>query len=150
MGKKIKYFPKKVFRFPISQQKDTQLEFQLRLCSNELNIHKDACGFDPCLHSGLRSWCCLELLCRLQKQLGLPIAVAVVQVVKCSWDLALSAWELPYAVGVVLKSKRGRRKKKKKSTQYLSIIKEMQIKTTIRYYYIAIRIKIKSLTISSR
>ena len=65
--------------------------------------------------SVLRIWCCLELPCRSQMQLGTAMAVAVVQEGSCSSNVTL-AWELPYATVVAV----NRRSKKKKKKELLS------------------------------
>ena len=69
------------------------------------------------LLSGLWIWHCHELWCSL-------VAIALIR---------LLAWEPPYAMGVAQK-----RPKKKKSLTLL-IIREMQIKTIIRYYLTSVR-----------
>ena len=47
--------------------------------------------------SGLRIWHCHELWCRLQTQLRSHVALAVA-------PTGLLAWELPYAMGAVIKA----------------------------------------------
>ena len=59
--------------------------------------------------SGLRIWCCHELWCRSQTPLGFYDAVAVAVAGTCNSDLT-PAWELPYATGLALKSKKKRKK----------------------------------------
>ena len=58
--------------------------------------------------SGLRIWCCHELWCRLQMQIGSHVAVAG----SCSSDSTPRAWALPYATPAALK-KKGKKKKKR-------------------------------------
>ena len=62
--------------------------------------------------SGLRIYCCCELWCRSQTQLGshIAVAVAVAQASSYSSNSTL-AWELAYARGVSLKSKRNKQTK---------------------------------------
>ena len=57
--------------------------------------------------SGLRIWCCCELLCRSQMQLGSVIAMAVATAGSCSVDLTPS-------LGTSICCRCGPKKKKKK------------------------------------
>ena len=62
------------------------------------------------LLSELRIWYCCELWCRLQKQLGSCVVVAVVQANNYSSDSTI-AWKTPCASGMALKSKKMKSKK---------------------------------------
>ena len=53
--------------------------------------------------SGSRIWCCYELWCRLQMQLGSCIAVTVAQA-SAAATIQCLAWELPYATDTALKT----------------------------------------------
>jgi len=64
------------------------------------------------LISGLRIWCCPELWCRSQRQLGSGVAVALARLVATALIRPL-AWEPPYAMGAAL----DKTKKKKKSIE---------------------------------
>ena len=60
------------------------------------------------LLSGLRTWCCCELQCRLQRRLGPGISVAVEEA-RATAPIRLLICKLPYAMGTALK----RQKQKK-------------------------------------
>ena len=72
--------------------------------ANPTSNHEDE-GSIPGLTHGLRTSCCHELWYRLQMQLRSGIAVAVARPAAAAPFQPL-AWELPYAMGVALKSKR--------------------------------------------
>ena len=63
------------------------------------------------LFAGLRIWCCHELRCRSQEQLGSGVAVAVVRLADVA-PIQPLAWEPPYATGTGLKSKKNKKQKK--------------------------------------
>ena len=75
------------------------------------------------LLSGLRVWCCHELWCRSQIWLGScvlwyrPAAVAPIQPL---------TWELPYAVGVALKKKKGQTEEREVEMEDVEGGKEVQ------------------------
>ena len=56
----------------------------------------------------------------MQTWLGIPLAVAVMQASSCSSDHPL-AWELPYSMGVALKSK----EKKKATLRFPTMVQEI-------------------------
>ena len=95
--------------------------------------------------SGLWIWHCHKLWCRLQTRLGSWVALAATDLI---WPLAL---EPPYAESAGLK--RPKKKKKKEDRHRCStllIIGEMQIKTTMSYHCIPIRMAIIKKNISNK
>ena len=67
--------------------------------------------------SGLRIWRCRERWCRSQMWLGSCIAVAIVYRPAATALIRPLAWELPYAAGAALKSKKKRKKERKRKKE---------------------------------
>ena len=88
--------------------------------TNLTSIHEDV-GLIPGFVSGSGIWCCRELRCRSQTWLRSHVGVAVHKAAAVA-PIGPLSWELPYASGVALKSKK---KKKKDAVPVLGTGPEM-------------------------